>query len=206
VITGIANLLTPSGSAKGNAKVGTFLDRSGIFSIATSGDSVASAAKWGDNLVVFGCGSEGSSLANSQGIAASAGEENFSVASTKMITNSASRLLLDSNSSETSNALIRPTYFSMDLGSVILKDGDRMAGIRNGTEAFAVIGSSRAYKNGDDVVAVSSGTGCAGITGNKVWVNDSQHGSASAELCDCTTKQRGKRCWCECHGGISRRH
>ena len=37
-----------------------------------------------------------------------------------------------------------------------------MAGVRNGTEAFAVVGGSSAYKNGDEVFVVSSGTGSTG--------------------------------------------
>jgi hypothetical protein len=107
----------------------------------------------------------------------------------KMITNSAGPLRLDSGSSRISNALVGPDLISMDLRSLILNNGGRVAGVRSKTEADAVASSSSAYK----VLVVSSGTGCARVTGNNVWVNDSQYGDAWAELCDCTTKHVA---WC----------
>lgn len=195
---------TPGSLVKGNAKAGTFNNNSAIFTMVNSRDSVAGAAKYGDNMITMSSGPEGCSLASPFGTAASAGKGNIGVASAKMITNSLE--LPEPGSSGSSNALIGQSFFTMDFRSLTLGEGVRMSGIRNGTEAFAVIGSSRAYKNGNDVVAVSSGTGYAGVSGNKVWVNDSQYGSASAELCDCTTKRRGMWCYCECHGGTSRKH
>ena len=146
------------------------------------------------------------SFTNFQGTAASAGRGNISAAFTKMITNSAGPLRLYSGGSGSSNALVGPDLISMDLRSLILNNGSWMAGVRSGTEAYAVVGSSRAYKNANEVFVVSSGTVCARVTGNNVWVNDSQYGDAWAELCDCTTKQHGMVCWCDGHSGQSRRH
>lgn len=208
MLIAVGNALIPDPLSMGHSKAGTFNQKSGIFSTATNEnkDSFAASAKYGDNMVSMSFGTQGCSLANSQGTAASAGGGNVSGASTKMITNSARPLLLGSGSTGSSNALIGPGFATMDLRGMTLAEGVRMAGVRNGTEAFAVIGGSRVYKNGDDVVAQSSGTGRAGVTRNKVWVYDSKYGSAEAELCDCTIERRGMWCYCECHCGTARKH
>jgi hypothetical protein len=208
MLIAVGSALIPDPLSMGYSKAGTFNQKSGIFSTATNEnkDSFAASAKYGDNMVSMSYGTQGRSLVNSQGTAASAGRGNVGAASTKMITNSARPLLLGSGSAGSSNALIGPGFATMDLRGMTLAEGVRMAGVRNGTEAFAVIGSSRVYKNGDDVVAQSSGTGCAGVTGNKVWVHDSEYGSAEAQLCDCTIKRRGTWCYCACHCGTARKH
>jgi hypothetical protein len=146
------------------------------------------------------------SFTNFQGTAAGAGSGNISVASAKMITNSAGPLRLDSGSPGSSNAIVGPDLISMDLRSLILNNDGWMAGVRSGTEAYTVVGSSRAYKNATEVFVVSSGTRCACVTGHNIRVNDSQYGDAWAKLCDCTTKQHGMVCWCDCHSGQSGRH
>lgn len=70
-----------------------------------------------------------------------------------------------------------------------------------------LMGGSRAYTDGYDYFVQSSGTGSAGITGGKVWVEDSKYGSVEMSTpCSCKKKNRGKRCHCECHGGRSKRH
>jgi len=177
----LARLLNRQGSAlipdplsMGYSNAGSFNQKSGIFSTSTNEnkDSFAASAKYGDNMVAMGYGTQGCSLVNSQGTAASAGGGNVGAASTKIIANSARPLPLGSGSAGSPNALIGPGFATMDLRGMTLAKGVRMAGVRNGTEAFAVIGSSRAYKNGDDVVVQSSGTGCAGVIGNKVDVGD----------------------------------
>lgn len=162
--------------------------------------------KYGDNSVCWSQGPQGKAIVNSQGTGASAGLGNFSVASTKLITAQSQPLLLRGGNSGDSNALVGPDLTSMDLRTLTLKNGGRMAGIRNGTEAFAVVGSSRAYKNGNEMSVVTSGNASAGVTGNKVWVTDPQYGNSWATLCDCTTTQRGKKCWCSCHDGQCRQH
>lgn len=192
---------------QGNAEAGTFANHSGIYAVAKSGNAIAGSVKYGDNAVAWsssaGGGGGSGSFFNSKGTAACVGGQNVSVASTKMITNTPGQLRLGSGSS---NSLVGPDLASMDLRTLTLSNGSRISGLRNGTEAFAVVGSSRAYKNGDEIFVVSSGTGSAGVTGNKVWVNDSQYGDSWAELCDCTTLNRGKMCNCVCHCDQTRRH
>ncbi|KAF8852005.1 hypothetical protein BDZ45DRAFT_678684 [Acephala macrosclerotiorum] len=196
--TNAGALVRGSGSEAGN-----FDNHSGIYSVTKKGNAIAGAVKYGDNEVCWTNSATAGAFTSRQGTGAYLNDDHFSVASSSMIKNTPGQLLLGS---DTSKALVGPDLTTMDLRTLHFNNGGRMAGIRNGSEAFAVVGNSRAYKNGDEVFVVSDGNGYAGVTGNRVWVSDGVYGNAWAQLCDCTRKNQGRWCYCDCHCGQSRRH
>lgn len=156
---------------------------------------------YGDNYAIRGYGSDTyASASYAHGTLAMAGSDNISAASAKMITNSTCRGLLEESAASPANALIGRDFNSIDFRTMPLPDGAWFGGIRNGMEAFAAVGDNRAYKNGDDVWVMSSGTGRAGVNGNQVWASNEWF-EVTARLCACTDDQRGKDCYCACHRG-----